>query len=147
MIGRIATGALAAGAAGGLAWRAMRGLGANRRTQHTSQHEADYEAAGHRVLILGSGFGGLETALALDRALPADTEASVLAVDGNTSLLFTPLLWMVADGRVSPANVVVPIRSFQRGRRFHVLNGNVEQIDLERREVRVSAKTRSTTRW
>lgn len=143
MRGRLAVGTLTAGAVGGLAWRALKKFGANGRFEHESQHEADFEAADHRVLILGSGFGGLETALALDRTLPADTSASVLAIDNNTSLLFTPLLWMVADGRVSPTNVVVPIRAFQRGRRFHVLNGDIEHIDLDRREVRTSTRARS----
>lgn len=130
---RLAVGVLMGGALGGIARRAMSRL-SNDRGSLRSQ-EAEYAAAGHRVLILGSGFGGLETALALDQRLLPDTDASVLAVDRNTSVLFTPLLWMVADGRVSPTNVVVPIRAFQRGRRFHVLHGEVEHIDLDRREV------------
>ena len=57
-------------------------------------------------------------------------------------MLFTPLLWTVANGRTSPNNVVVPIRDFQKGRGFHVLHAEIESIDLDRREVRTSGGSR-----
>ncbi|HYH11392.1 MAG TPA: FAD-dependent oxidoreductase, partial [Thermomicrobiales bacterium] len=141
MRGRLALGALGAAAAGGVAWRAVRRPSAREGPSHVSLSEEEYEAASTRVLILGSGFGGLSTALELDRRLAADASVSVLAIDSSGSLLFTPLLWMVADGRVSPTNVAVPVRAFQRGRRFHVLHADVERIDLERREVHSNAGT------
>lgn len=101
-----------------------------------------YEAARHRVLILGGGFGGLAVAQRLDALLGDRPDVSVLIVDRNSALLFTPLLWTVADGRVNPHDVVVPIRAFQHGRAFHLLHAEVEQIDLEQREVRTSAGVR-----
>jgi NADH dehydrogenase len=63
-------------------------------------------------------------------------------VDRNNDLLFTPLLWTVANGRANPNNVVVPIRDFQKGRRFHVLHAEVEGIDLDRKQVHTSAGSR-----
>jgi NADH dehydrogenase len=101
-----------------------------------------YQAARHRVLILGGGFGGLAVAQRLDALLGDRSDVSVLVVDRNSALLFTPLLWTVADGRVNPNDVVVPIRAFQHGRSFHLLHAEVEQIDLERREVQTSAGAR-----
>ncbi len=66
----------------------------------------------------------------------------MLVIDRDNSQIFTPLLWTVADGRANPNNVVVPIRAFQRGRAFHLLQAEVEAIDLDRREVRTSAGVR-----
>lgn len=111
-------------------------------TAHTSQTAAAFRQARNRILILGGGFGGLATALELDRQFEQDDNTSILLVDRNNDLLFTPLLWTVAGGRANPNDVVVPLRSFQRGRRFHVLHAEIMDIDLERREVLTSAGSR-----
>jgi NADH dehydrogenase len=63
-------------------------------------------------------------------------------VDRNNDLLFTPLLWTVANGCASPNNIIVPIRAFQKGRRFHVLHAEVMNIDLDRKEVQTSSGPR-----
>jgi NADH dehydrogenase len=102
---------------------------------HQSQSEAAYSQARHRILILGAGFGGLHTALALDRHLRHDRETSILLADRNNDLLFAPLLWIVANGRANPSDVMVPVRAFQRGRGFHVLYADVTGIDLDARAV------------
>jgi len=140
MRGRMALGLAALGGLG-LAVRRRR-AGRDPTAAHVSETEAGYRAAGTRILVLGAGFGGLSTALALDRRLPADTDASILVVDRNNDLLFDPLLWTVAAGRANPSDVVVPIRAFQRRRRFHVLHAEIERVDLERREVVTSAGSR-----
>ena len=113
-----------------------------RRLEHVSQSEESYRSAGTKILILGAGFGGLATALKLDQQLRHANDVSVLVVDRDNDLLFTPLLWTVANGRASPNNVVVPIRDFQKGRRFHVLHAEIESIDLDRKEVQTSAGSR-----
>ncbi|HLI05002.1 MAG TPA: NAD(P)/FAD-dependent oxidoreductase [Ktedonobacteraceae bacterium] len=115
------------------------------RLQHASETAQAYQQARLRVLILGAGFGGLATALKLDQKLKElkDTDdASILVVDRNNDSLFTPLLWTVANGRANVDDVVVPIRAFQKGRRFHVLHAEVEGIDLARKEVQTSAGPR-----
>ena len=91
------------------------------RNSHVSHSGADYSVSKTRVLILGGGFGGLETALTLDKELQRagkTGDVSVLVVDRNNDLLFTPLLWTVADGRAGPNGVMVPLRSFQRDGTF-----------------------------
>lgn len=112
------------------------------RLQHASETEQAYQKAHTRILILGAGFGGLATALKLDQKLKAANDVSILVVDRNNDMLFEPLLWTVANGRANVDDVVVPIRAFQRGRRFHVLHAEVESIDLERKEVQTSAGPR-----
>jgi NADH:ubiquinone reductase (H+-translocating) len=142
MLRRLALG----GAALGAGFAIWRGLVTRRQARgqspHVSQTEAGYLQARTRILILGGGFGGLEVAQELDSRLGDMEDVSVLVVDGDNSLLFTPLLWTVAAGRSDPDDVVVPIRMFQRGRRFHVLQADVERIDLERRVVETSAGPR-----
>ncbi|TMD73578.1 MAG: hypothetical protein E6I97_16300, partial [Chloroflexi bacterium] len=95
--------------------RLMRPRVDKRRSEHVSQSEESYRSAGTRILILGAGFGGLAAALKLDQQLRPSDDTSILAVDRNNDMLFTPLLWTVANGRTSPNNVVVPIRNFQKG--------------------------------
>jgi NADH:ubiquinone reductase (H+-translocating) len=117
---------------------------ANRAQSHHHQSESmeDYRRATHRILILGAGFGGIATALELDRLLPQADGVSVLVVDRDSGMLVTPLLWTVADGRSDPNDVVVPVRGLQRGRRFHLLHAAIERIDLDRREVITTAGVR-----
>ncbi len=134
--GAVAAGVVAAGAGARLA------AAGRKRRRHESETEAAYRTAAHRVLILGGGFGGLATALELDRRIGGRADTSVLVVDRDNNLLFTPLLWTVADGRAGANNVTVPIRAFQRDRSFHVLHAEVHSIDLDRREVHTSAGSR-----
>jgi NADH dehydrogenase len=126
----------------GLAWRAARQRQAPSRPAHVSESEEEFRHARQRVVILGAGFGGLATAMALDRELRDEDGVSVLVVDRNNGSLFNPLLWTVADGRASPTDVVVPIRDYQRGRRFHLLQAGVRAIDLTQREVQLDVGRR-----
>ena len=69
---------------------------------HESQTEASYLAASTRVLVLGANFGGLATALELDRLTKGRQDLSILVVDRDNSQLFTPLLWLVARDNTQP---------------------------------------------
>ncbi|MFL5702052.1 MAG: hypothetical protein ACJ8AG_04405, partial [Ktedonobacteraceae bacterium] len=112
------------------------------RLEHVSETARLYRNAGTRILILGVGFGGLSTALKLDQQLRYASDTSVLVVGRDNDMLFNPLLWTVANGRTNPNDAVVPIRDFQKERRFHVLQAEVEHIDLERKEVQTSVGIR-----
>src|SRR5262245_5261624 len=143
MLKKIALGAALLGAAVALVRRLNCGRSVSALFQpHTSQTEAEYHKARHRILILGAGFGGLHAALALDNELRGEPGTSVLLADRNNDLLFAPLLWIVANGRANPSDVMVPVRAFQRGRAFHVLYGDVTGIDLEERTVTTTAGPR-----
>lgn len=109
---------------------------------HQSETAEEYGQAKHRILILGAGFGGIATAVELERQLAPADGVSVLVVNRDSGMLVTPLLWTVADGRSDPNDIVVSIRALQRGRRFHLLHALIEQIDLDRREVITSAGIR-----
>jgi NADH:ubiquinone reductase (H+-translocating) len=83
----------------------------------------------HRVVIVGGGFGGLYAAQALGKA-----SVQVTLIDRRNFHLFQPLLYQVATGGLSPANIATPLRAvLKRQRNTRVLLGEVVQFDLERR--------------
>src|SRR5215210_3481263 len=60
----------------------------------------------HRVVIIGGGFGGLYAARAL-----RGPEYEVTLIDRRNFHLFQPLLYQVATGELSPADVAFPLRA------------------------------------
>jgi NADH:quinone reductase (non-electrogenic) len=85
----------------------------------------------HRVVIVGGGFGGLTAARALRRA-PVD----ITLVDRRNFHLFQPLLYQVATGALSPANIAAPLRSIlERQANCEVLMGDVRGFDIVNRQV------------
>ena len=91
--------------------------------------------ASHRVLIIGGGFGGLNTA----RVLGKDPRVSVTLVDRRNFHTFQPLLYQVATGAISPGDIAQPLRSILRKQRnTSVLLGEAIGIDIKRREVTLS---------
>lgn len=90
--------------------------------------------APHKVVVVGGGFGGLHVAQRLRRA-PVD----VTLVDRRNYHLFQPLLYQVATGALSPANVASPLRYIlKRQRNARVVFGDVVDILPETREVRLA---------
>src|SRR2546423_8488741 len=87
-----------------------------------------------RILILGGGFGGVYTALHLERILRAD-EAEIILVSRDNYFLMTPLLFEAGSGILEPRHAVNPIRTMFR--RATLVQAEVERIDLDARSVRV----------
>jgi len=88
----------------------------------------------HRVVILGGGFGGLSAAQSLKRA-----PARVTLIDRCNYHLFQPLLYQVATGSLSPANIASPLRNILRKQKnTEVLLGEAIHIDAENRRVVLS---------
>jgi len=81
----------------------------------------------HQVVIIGSGFGGLNAAKKLKRA---DVDIKLIA--RTTHHLFQPLLYQVATGIVSEGDIAPPTRVvLRRQRNVQVLLGDVTHIDLD----------------
>ena len=77
------------------------------------------------VVIVGAGFGGLETAKRLGKA-----GVRVLLIDRQNHHLFQPLLYQVATAALSPADIAEPIRKVLRPyESVSVLYGEVNEID------------------
>jgi len=85
----------------------------------------------HRVVIVGSGFGGLTAAKALKRA-----DADVTLISKTTNHLFQPLLYQVATGILSEGEIAPTTRLILRKQKnVRVLLGDVEAIDLKTQTV------------
>jgi len=85
----------------------------------------------YKVVIIGGGFGGLRAALAFKAGL-----VEVTLVDRRNFHLFQPLLYQVATGSLSPANIATPFRRILKRRtNVHVLMGEVTNIDVAKKLV------------
>lgn len=92
-----------------------------------------------KIVIIGGGFAGLNLVKRLD---PSKFEITL--IDRNNYHSFPPLFYQVASGGLDPGSISFPFRREMgkrrlRGSRFHL--GEVEEIDVARREV----KTRDLT--
>ncbi|RCS54492.1 hypothetical protein DTL42_04955 [Bremerella cremea] len=86
------------------------------------------------VVVIGGGFGGLATVRNLGR-----TESRVTLVDRRNFHLFQPLLYQVATGSLSPANIAAPLRNLLRRHwNVSVQLEAVTDIDLTRKMVLLS---------
>jgi NADH dehydrogenase len=85
----------------------------------------------HKVVIIGSGFGGLNAAQKLKRA---DVDIKLIAK--TTHHLFQPLLYQVATGIISEGEIAPPTRVILRNQEnCQVLLGEVTNIDLASKTV------------
>jgi NADH dehydrogenase len=84
-----------------------------------------------RIVIIGGGFAGLACARGLARA-----KADVKLIDRRNFHLFQPLLYQVATGALSPANIAAPLRSiFRRQKNCQVLLAEVAGFNTNDRKV------------
>ncbi len=88
---------------------------------------SDERTARHRVVVIGSGFGGLFGAQALKR-----TDCDVTLISRTTNHLFQPLLYQVATGILSMGEIAPATREILKHQaNADVLLGEVTDIDLE----------------
>jgi len=88
----------------------------------------------HRVVIVGGGFGGLGAAQALKKAA-----VQVTLIDRRNFHLFQPLLYQVATGWLSPANIASTLRAtLRRQKNARVLLAEAVDIDAKGRRVVLS---------
>ena len=82
-------------------------------------------------MIIGGGFAGLSAALGLRRSA-----VDVTLVDRRNFHLFQPLLYQVATGGLSPANISAPLRSvLKHQKNARVLLAEACDFDLAKRRV------------
>jgi NADH dehydrogenase len=85
----------------------------------------------HKIVIIGSGFGGLNAAQKLKRA---DVDIKLIAK--TTHHLFQPLLYQVATGIISEGEIAPPTRVVLRNQKnCQVLLGEVTDINLANQTV------------
>ncbi len=88
-------------------------------------------AGSHHVVIIGGGFGGLYAARRLRRA-----NVRLTLIDRRNFHLFQPLLYQVATGGLSPANIAAPLRALlKRQKNASVVLGEAVDVDVSGRRV------------
>src|SRR6266545_4247383 len=90
-----------------------------------------------RIVILGGGFGGVYTALELERRLGKRSGVAVALVNRENYLVFQPMLPEVISGSIGILDTITPIRRLCP--RTDLYTRAVECIDLERKRVTLAA--------
>ncbi|WP_299484697.1 NAD(P)/FAD-dependent oxidoreductase [Acaryochloris sp. IP29b_bin.137] len=89
------------------------------------------------IVIIGAGFGGLQTAISL-----GGSAAQVTLIDRNNYHTFVPLLYQVATATLEPEWIALPIHKLlHRYKNVQFVQGNVEAVDLAARRVQTEQVT------
>ncbi|MGB3769221.1 MAG: NAD(P)/FAD-dependent oxidoreductase [Phormidesmis sp.] len=93
------------------------------------------------ICILGGGFGGLYTALALSKLNWEDGQPDIVLVDQRDRFVFAPLLYELVTGELQTWEIAPPYEELlaNTGVRFH--QSGVEQIDLGEKQVSLTDGT------
>ncbi|MGB7414566.1 MAG: NAD(P)/FAD-dependent oxidoreductase [Thermosynechococcaceae cyanobacterium] len=89
-----------------------------------------------RIVIVGAGFGGLQTAQSLKR-LGAD----VLLINRENYHTFVPMLYQVATGQLEPDQIAYPIRNSIQQSHLRYLMAEVRRVDFENQAVETTDLT------
>ena len=92
-----------------------------------------YRNGSPRVVVVGSGFAGLNAVKALAKVKPP---VKVILLEQHNYHLFQPLLYQLATGLVQPADIAHPVRGIvRRYRRTSVRMATVSGVDFDAKEV------------
>ncbi|MFL6393756.1 MAG: NAD(P)/FAD-dependent oxidoreductase [Nitrososphaeraceae archaeon] len=85
------------------------------------------------ILILGSGFAGIEVLKRLQRKFRKKSNIDITLVSRDNFLLFTPMLHEVSSGMIEIRHIATPIRTFCKKANFY--EANIQSIDLQNKKV------------
>jgi len=89
-----------------------------------------------RIVILGGGFGGVYTAMYLEKLLGREGAVEICLVSRDNFFLFTPMLHEIAASDLEITNIINPLRKLLH--KVEVLVGVVNEIDLPNKRVLIS---------
>ena len=94
------------------------------------------------VVILGGGFGGVYTAMYLEKLLKRGSNVEITLINSENYFVFQPMLPEVISGSVEIQHIINPIRRLCRRTNLHMRE--VEAIDLDQKVVTTSPGFRPT---
>lgn len=83
-----------------------------------------------RVVIVGGGFAGLDTAMGLDATLGWSSKVEITVIDRKNYFLFPPLLPSVSVGAIETRQVTYPFRRIFEATNIRFKKETVEEIDV-----------------
>jgi NADH dehydrogenase len=86
-----------------------------------------------RIVILGGGFGGVYTAMYLEKLLGRRDDFEITLINKENYFVFQPLLAEVVSGNIGLTDMVSPIRGMLKKTDLHVRE--IEAVDLVNRTV------------
>lgn len=105
----------------------------NRQNDGHDKNQHNHTDDKTRVVILGAGFGGIWTAIYLDRIWKNKPEVEITLINRDNYFLMTPLLFEAGSGLIEPRHAVSPIRRLFKDSRF--IEAEVEQVNFKRKLV------------
>jgi NADH:ubiquinone reductase (H+-translocating) len=98
-----------------------------------TQKPANPPTSATHVVILGSGFAGIEVLKKLQKEYDDNSSIEITLISKDNFILFTPMLPEVASGMIETRNIVTPVRSFCKKAKFY--EAKVESIDLDNKRL------------
>jgi demethylphylloquinone reductase len=95
----------------------------------------------HSICILGGGFGGLYTALALSKLNWEEDQPDIVLVDHRDRFVFTPLLYELVTGELQTWEIAPPYEELLANTGVRFYQSGVERIDIEAQQVTLSDGT------
>jgi NADH dehydrogenase len=92
-----------------------------------------------RVVVIGSGFGGLEAVTQLDSLFGRNPDVEVLLLSEQNYLLFTPLLPQIASSFTDPRHIIQAVREIRGKRKFVFRREKVLAVDTINRHLTVES--------
>jgi NADH:ubiquinone reductase (H+-translocating) len=117
-------------------------------TTSSSISQPDYNHDRKHILILGSGFAGIEVLKRLQKKFKNNEHVAITLVSRDNFILFTPMLPEVASGMIETRHIVTPVRSFCSKANFY--EANVDSIDFHNKQVVIRhpvGKISEPARW
>lgn len=93
-----------------------------------------------KILIIGAGYGGIETALTLYKKKRKRDDIEIAIVDKNSYHTLLTELHEVAGNRISEDGVIVPLKDIFKYTDINVIRDEIEDIDFEKNKVVSSNK-------
>jgi NADH dehydrogenase len=103
------------------------------KSKDSNQYENQHQEPAKHILILGSGFAGIEVVKRVQKKFKNNKNVKITLVSKDNFLLFTPMLPEVASGMIETRHIATPVREFCGKARFY--EASVESIDLDNKQI------------
>ena len=90
-----------------------------------------------RIVIIGGGFGGLQSAFQLKELLKSRGEITL--IDRSAHHSFIPSIHLIISGKVKAEEIRIPLKTVLGASGIRFIQGEASTVDIEKREVTVGS--------